>query len=242
MKSIVDVKYWSPLALVFYMCVFTTCFAAGEEPPGPKDAYIDGSDHAYYGKDQGGWRNTRRQYMGHKLYGRQGQRQILYVLDGNPKEAVKDCEQMLASKPGDLESLFNITVARCAMKDYAGAAESMTRAVEGGMPFSRFLAGPREMLIPLRNTKEFRQYADRYKIQLIHGPMLACLTDTSAKFWVRTVDEVPVQVVVSKSKDLSSPIKSTIASTSSKVDYTAVVEVKALQPDTLYYYDTKIST
>jgi len=240
MESIVNGKFWSMLALVLFACVFAACFAAGKEPPGPEDAYIDGSSHAFYGKDQGGWTKLRRQFDS-KLYGRQGQRQILHILDGHPKEAVKDCEQWLASEPNDLESLFNLTVARCKLKDYAGAAESMTRAVEGGMPFARFLAGPREMLKPLRDTDEFRRYAAWYKVQLVHGPMLGCLTDTSAKFWVRTVDEVPVQVVVSTSKDLSSPIKSTLTSTSSKVDYTAVVEVKALQPGTLYYYDVVLN-
>ncbi|MHC4636800.1 MAG: alkaline phosphatase D family protein [Planctomycetota bacterium] len=231
------------------MCVFAVCFADGKEPPGPEDAYIDGSGHAYYGKDQRGWRNIRRQFyrkpkrLGkyHELYGRRGQRQILDIIDGLPEEAVKKCEQALATEPNDLESIFILTIAQCKLKDYVGAAESMARAVEGGLPFARFLAGPREMLNPLRDTKEFRRYAARYKIQLIHGPMLGCLTDTSAKFWVRTVDEVPVQVVVSKSKDLSSPIKSTIESTSSKVDYTAVVEVKGLNPDTLYYYDVVLN-
>ncbi|MHC4572840.1 MAG: alkaline phosphatase D family protein [Planctomycetota bacterium] len=222
------------------MCVFAVCFAAGKEPPGPKDAYIDGSSHAYYGKDQGGWTRLRRQFDS-KQYGRQGQRQMLDILDRHPEEAVKKCEQVLASEPDDLESLFNLTAARCRLKDYAAAAESMTRAVEGGMPFARFLAGPRDMLKPLRDTDEFRRYANRYKVRLIHGPMLGCLTDTSAKFWVRTVDEVPVQVLVSNSKDLSSPIKSTLTSTSSKVDYTAVVEVKALQPGTLYYYDVMLN-
>jgi len=228
------------LAVVLFVCVFAVCFAADQEPPGPEDAYIDGSSHAYYGKDQGGWMDIRRQFD-HKLYGRQGQRQMLYILDGHPEEAVKDCEQVLASEPNDLESLFNLTVARCKLKDYAGAAESMTRAVEGGLPFARFLAGPREMLKPLRDTDEFRRHAARYTVQLIHGPMLGCLTDTSAKFWVRTVDEVTVQIVASTSKDLSSPIKSTTASTSSKVDYTAVVEVAGLQPDTCYYYDVMLN-
>jgi len=236
MESIVNAKYRSMLALVFFMCVFSVCFAAGKEPPGPEDAYIDGSSHAYYGKDQGGWRDTRRQFD-HKLYGRRGQRQMLDVLDGLNEEAVKRCEQVLATEPNDLESMFLLTIARCELKDYVGAVESMTKAVEGGLPFARFLAGPREMLKPLRDTKEFRLYADRFQIQLIHGPMLGCLTDTSAKYWVRTVDEVSVHVVVSKSKDFCSPIKSTIVSTSSKVDYTAVVEVEGLQPDTIYYYD-----
>ena len=240
MKSIANVKSWIMLAMVVLACVFAVCFAAGDEPPGPEDAYVDGSSHAYYGKDQGGWRNLRNQFTA-KLYGRRGQRQFLHILDGRPEDAVKDCEQLLASEPNDLESMFNLTVARCKLKDYKGAAQSMTRAVKGGMPFSRFLAGPRETLKPLRDTDEFRRYAEQYKIQLIHGPMLGCLTDTSAKFWVRTVDEVPVQVLVSTSKKLSNPIKSTLTSTSSKVDCTAVVEVKGLQSDTLYYYDVMLN-
>jgi alkaline phosphatase D len=199
----------------------------------PKDAFIGGSKHPYYGSED----KWDRRWFKNSNEARQGQQQMLDILEGRAEEAVKYCEKILASNPNNLESQFNLAVARCAMKDYAGAAESMTRAVEAGLPFERFLAGPREILKPLRETEEFRRYAARYKIQLIHGPMLGCLTDTSVKFWVRTVDEVPVQVVVSKSKDLSSPIKSTIASTCSKVDYTAIVEVKALQPDTIYYYD-----
>ena len=236
MKLIADVKYRFIIALVLVVSLPIVCFSSGKEPPGPEDAYIDGSGHAYYGKNQGGWRDTQRQFD-HKLYGRRGQRQMIDILDGNYDEAVTKCEQVLVTEPNDLESMFLLTVARCQQKDYAGAAESMTRAVEGGMPFSRFLAGPRDMLKPLWDTKEFRQYANRFKIQLIHGPIVGCVTDTSAKYWVRTVDEVSVHVVVSKSKDFCSPIKSTIASTSSKVDYTAVVEVEGLQPDTIYYYD-----
>ena len=240
MKPIVNAKSWTMLVMVVLACVFAVCFAARKEPPGAEDAYIDGSKHAYYGKNQGGWTELRRQFDS-RQYGRQGQRQMLDILDGRPEEAIKKCEHVLASEPNDLESIFNLTVARCALKDYKAAAESMTRAVEGGMSFSRFLAGPREMLKPLRDTDEFRRYATRYKLQLIHGPMLGCLTDTSAKFWVRTVDEVPVQVLVSTSKKLSNPIKSTLTSTSSKVDYTGVVEVKGLRPDTQYYYDVMLN-
>ncbi|MHC4336916.1 MAG: alkaline phosphatase D family protein [Planctomycetota bacterium] len=235
-----NVKSWSMLVLVVLACVFAACFAAEKEPPGPEDAYIDGSSHPYYGKDQGGWTRLRRQFDS-KQYGRQGQRQMLDILDGRPEEAVRKCQQVLASEPNDLESLFNLTVARCTLKDYKGAAESMKKAIEAGLPFERFLAGPREIFKPLRKTKQFRKCAAQYNIQLIHGPMLGCLTDTSAKFWVRTVDEVPVQVVVSTSKGLSNPIKSTRATTNSKVDYTAVVEVKGLKPDTVYYYDVMLN-
>jgi alkaline phosphatase D len=208
---------------------------ADEREYAPPDAFIDGSSHPYYGS-LNPW--NRRFFSEHlHLYGRRGQRQMLDILEGRVDDAVKYCTEVLESSPKETESLFTLTVARCVQQDYAGAEKMMTMAVEGGLPFERFLAGPREMLGPLRRTEQFRKYVDKYKPQLIHGPMLGCLTHTSAKFWVRTVDEVPVQVVVSTSKDLSNPIESTKAPTSSKVDYTVVAQVKGLQPDTLYYYN-----
>jgi alkaline phosphatase D len=234
------------VAFVIVVGFFSQCQAREPRPVGdrrgeyaPKDAFVGSSGHPYYGS-LSQW-NLR--FFGYgdrgdlRLYGRRGQRQMLDIFEGRVDDAVKYCEELLASEPKDAESLFTLTVARCAYKDYAAAAESMKKAVEAGLPFGRFLAGPRQIFEPLRQTEQFRKYADRYNIQLIHGPLLGCLTDTSARFWVRTVDQVPVQVVVSASKDLSNPIRSTTASTSSKIDYTAVVGVTGLQPDTLYYYD-----
>ena len=227
----------SALAILFCLSASAQGLAADKEPPPPEDGILAGASHAYYGKDQGGWVDLRKQFRDLRLYGRRGQRQILHILDGRYEEAVSDCESYLASEPNDLESLFNLTVARVQLKDYAGAVESMLTALEGGLPWTRFLAGPRELLEPLRNTEEFRRYAAQSGLQLIHGPMLGSMTDTSVRVWVRTVDEVPVRVLVSPSKDLSNLIASTRASTSSEVDYTAVVEVEGLQPDTVYYYD-----
>ena len=182
---------------------------AREGENAPKDAFVSGSRHPYYGS-AGSW-NLRFFGSGGnrediRLYGRRGQQQMLDILQGRIEDAVNYCEQLLASDPNDTESLFTLTVARCIQKDYAGAAEAMKKAVEAGLTFERFLAGPRQILKPLRQTDEFRRYAALYNIQLIHGPLLGCLTDTSAKFWVRTVDEVPVQVLVSTSKNFSNPI------------------------------------
>ena len=215
--------------------------ASADEPPPPADGVLEGFRHAYYGKDQGGWVDLRRQFRSLQLYGRRGQAQLIDILDGRFADAVKKCEKDLASTPGDLEALFNLAVARSHLKDAAGAAEAMTQAVEGGMPFTRFLAGPRKTLEHLRDTDAFRRYVERHKLQLIHGPMLGCLTDESARFWVRTVDEVPVQILVSESEDLTNPILSTTESTDSKRDNTAVVEVRGLQPNTLYYYGLTLS-
>ena len=230
----------SVLAVLSCLCASAQILAVDNEPPPPEDGIVAGASHAYYGKDQGGWVDLRKQFA-HELYGRRGQRQILHILDGKYEEAINDCEKYLASEPNDLESLFNLTVARCQLKDSTGAARTMTTALERGLPFTRFLAGPRGLLDPLRNTEEFRRFAAQSELQLIHGPMLGSMTETSVRFWVRTVDEVSVRVLVSPSQDLSNPIQSTRASTSSEVDYTTVVEVEGLQPDTLYYYDLTLS-
>jgi len=222
---------------------FCVCITGGpnlvhavEREYAPPDAFVDGSSHPYYGS-LNPW--NRRFFSEHlHLYGRRGQRQMLDILEGRIDDAVKYCLEVLERDPdNNVESLFTLTVARCAQRDYAAAVKMMETSLEKGIPFERFLAGPREILEPLRKTEHFKRLQAKYNIQLIHGPMLGCLTDTSASFWVRTFEEVPVQVVVSTSKDLSNPIKSTRATTSSECDYTAAVRAKGLQPDTLYYYD-----
>jgi len=198
---------------------------------------LDGARHAYYGKDQGGWVDLRRQFRSVNLYGRRGQGQLLDVLDGNFAAAQKKCEEELSRNPDDLESLFNLAVARAHLKDTDGAVNAMTQAIEGGLPFDRFLAGPRRTLEPLRKTEAFQTYAARYDLQLLHGPMLGCLTDESVKIWVRTLDEVSVRVVANSPVAFALPVLSTTSSTSSKADYTAIVEIDGLKPDTSYSYE-----
>jgi len=114
-------------------------------------------------------------------------------------------------------------------------------AIDAGLPFGRFLAGPRELLRPLTESAEFRELSEKHRIEFLHGPLLGCVTDSSAQFWVRTVTEVPVQVFVSESEQMESPIKSTVASTSRDRDFTSVVAVRGLKPDTKYHYELSLA-
>ena len=235
-----DVTAHSVIAFVVIACVFAGFAEAQRGEFAPEDAFVAGSSHPFYGSENP-W--DRRFFTEHirNIYGRRGQRQMLDIIEGRAEDTVKYCQRLLASEPDDLESLFNLTVARSTLGDYTGAMESMNQAVEAGLPFSRFLAGPRDLLKPLHKTAAFREYAAKHKVQLIHGPMLGCLTDTTAKFWVRTADEVSVQVVAGTSRNLYKPTKSKLTSTCSERDYTAVVEVEGLRPDTLYYYDAVLN-
>jgi len=173
---------------------------------------------------------------------RTGQQQIQAAIDGNPQKTVEACERFLESDPKHLESLYNLTVAWTQLNDSEKAMVCARRAVDAGLPLERFLAGPRRLLGPLVETPEFARFAAERPIELLHGPMLGCVTDRSAKFWVRTATEVPVQVVVSKSEALASPISSATVFTDAKADFTAVAEVERLEPNTSYYYNVLIKS
>jgi len=77
-------------------------------------------------------------------------------------------------------------------------------------------------------------------VQLLHGPLLGCVTDNSARFWVRTLDEVPVQAGCGHRPDHANPIRSDVRTTRAGDDYTAIVEVRGLQPATTYHYDVLV--
>ncbi len=168
---------------------------------------------------------------------RTGQNQIIPIIDGKLEKAVQICHNCLEAEPNHLESLYNLTVAYCQLKEHEKALATMRRAIQAGLPPGRFIAGPRDLLAPLAETEEFQQFAAEHADRLLHGPMLGCVTDRGAKFWVRTAEEASIQVLLSTSKDLIRPLKSSTVFTEAQRDYTAVAEVERLRPDTTYYYD-----
>jgi len=123
---------------------------------------------------------------------------ISQIVDGKHDSAIKKSENYLKKHPGDLESLYVLAVAYTQKKDIGKAVSYVKQAVDEGLPFGRFLAGPRSLLKPLTDSAEFKALAKKHATELVHGLMLGCLTDSSAKFWVRTANEVLVQVFVSK--------------------------------------------
>jgi alkaline phosphatase D len=172
---------------------------------------------------------------------RHGQPAMIEILEGRYKEAAQYCRSLLEADPNDLEALFNLSLAQGLIGDQSEALNSMRKAIEGGLPFGRYLVGPRKLIKPLAETSQFKEYAFKYDSQLLHGPMIGCVTDRSAKFWVRTLNEVGFQVLVSESKNFARPAQSTVVTTSRVNDYTAVVEVRGLKPATQYYYNVVLA-
>ena len=201
---------------------------------GPDEAFLEGSQYPYFGAETP-W--NLRFFTEHTAVKRNGQRQMLHIVQGEPEEAVRDALGLLEDDPSDQESLFNLAVARTQLGQLGRAMEAARRAVEAGLPAERFLAGPRDLLEPLLEHPPFSQEFAQRNLKLLHGPMVGSVTANSARFWVRTADESEVQIVAGAREPFSPDVRSKYGRTRRDSDYAAVVELQDLQPDTAYRYD-----
>jgi alkaline phosphatase D len=229
------------LSLFLIQCAQET--ELGKETLGefaPPEAYEEGSKHPYFGSENE-W--NRRFFYEHnkRFYKRRGQRQMLDIVEGRYQEAADYCRELIESDSSDLESLFNLAVAQANLGNLEAANITVKRAVDAGLPFTRFLAGPRDILKPLTSSAGFKKIAVDYDISLLHGPMLGRLTDNSATFWVRTLQEMDVQILAGESVKMIDPVKSKSIKSKKQNDYTALIDINGLKPSTAYYYDVVIN-
>ncbi len=173
-------------------------------------------------------------------YKKQNRDAISNIVDGDIEAAVQHFTEYLSQHPADLESMYGLTVAYTQKGQIEKAMQYVKQAVDNGLPFGRFLTGPRDLLQPLYDHPEFQEFAKDHSIEWLHGPLVGCVRPRSAKFWVRTVHEVPVQVIVSDNRSMLSPIVSEPVTTKSERDFTAIASVNGLQPNTEYFYEIAI--
>ncbi len=203
---------------------------------GPSDAYEGDSPHPYYGSENEWSRRMFAERAANLYYKRRGQRQLLEILDGNPERAIELADARLAEDRADAESWFIKTVAMTQLNQIAEAGQAMSAALDAGMPFSRFLAGPRELLAPLAATEDFAARAALPKNAIIHGPMLGAVTDTSARVWIRTAVETPFEVVATADGERHTAS----GATSADRDFTGTATLEGLSPGTTYSYQVLV--
>jgi len=164
-------------------------------------------------------------YMFHHLEAGEIDELIDYLSKRSPKN------------PPDLEPFFGLAAAYAKKGDIKTAMIYVTKAVNAGMPVERFLVGPRNVLSSLTNSAEFKLFLKKHPAgELLHGPMVGAVTHQTARFWIRTLNQAPFNVLLSTSKNMTSPIKSGTARTLSKEDFTGTLDVGGLKPNTRYYY------
>lgn len=207
----------------------------------PDDAYENGSEFAYYGSENE-W--TRRQFSeagADRLYKRRGQRQLLEILDGNLKRALDLTEIRLKEDPSDAESYFIQSIVYSQINNIPLAVNAMNKAIENGMSFSRFMAGPRDLLSPLYKTEAFKALHKKYGTNLIHGPMLGQVTDKKASFWVRTLEDDQIEIQCFEYDKPNAMISSSKVTNTKDADYTQTIEVNGLKSNTKYTYKVLVN-
>jgi len=98
-------------------------------------------------------------------------------------------------------------------------------------------ADPDASLATVCDNAELKAQIAKHKIKLFGGPMVGCVTDTSAKFWVRTPKEANVEISIAKACESSGGGGPKAVKTSKASDLTAIVEVTGLKANTEYEYD-----
>jgi len=160
---------------------------------------------------------------------------------GQVDQAIENIQHIRNEQPDSLEALFCLAVAYAQQQDFEQALHYVHQALAAGLPIERFLVGPRDLVRPLLQNPDFQKMIVNKPVKLIHGPLLGNVTDSSASFWVRTTEEIPVRIIVSETAEMTAPIQSPIVSTSEQRDFTAVLPVLGLQSDQLCFYQIQIA-
>jgi alkaline phosphatase D len=174
--------------------------------------------------------------LGAEQYKKMGRDAISSLVDGKADATIRKTADYLREHPDDVESLYILAVAHARRGQVDQALSYVRRAVAGGLPLARFQAGPRDLLANVTESAEFKQLIERHGRVLLHGPMVGDVTDRQASFWVRTAGEVPVRVNVFEPGQTGRAIRTTTGRTRRETDFTAVLDVGELSPDTLYEY------
>lgn len=200
----------------------------------PPDAFEEDSNYAYYGSENEWNRRMFSENATSKYYKRQGQRQMLEILEGRLDTAIAICKHTLEIQPNDLESYFNLSIAYAQKNMIDSSLQYIRLALNYGLPFGRFLAGPRDLLEPVYQTEYFKELIRKNDLKILHGPMTGAVTVNSVKIWLRTVDESNVEIQV---YDINEEFVGSFTSkTKASNDYTTEVRINKLQPDTKYNY------
>ncbi len=174
-------------------------------------------------------------------YKKQNRDQVTAIVKGDFESALKYSKDYLAKYPDDLEAYYIQSLAYTQINKIDMAMKSLRKALSLGMPFGRFLAGPRNLFQKLYDSEEFQILTQKQNVLMIHGPVLGAVKATSARFWLRTAIESEVRIYILDEKRQEERIVSNLMVTRKEEDYTCKVDVEGLAPNTRYLYQVEIN-
>ncbi len=159
--------------------------------------------------------------------------------DGAYDRALEIVEKKRRDAPKDSEWVVQRAIALAQLGRTDAAMESVRRAVSLGAPPARFVAEAQNLLRPLAKTEAFKEWASRHGEPIVHGPMLGDVTPRHAKVWVRTAGESTVTLTAEAASAKAVTAEATATEAS---DFTAVLQMEGLAPDTAYHYRVAVQS
>jgi alkaline phosphatase D len=169
-----------------------------------------------------------------KQYKRVHQDILKMIVQGKQDQAIRVLREIVSVVPRDGESRYMLAVAYAADGQFDAAVASVDKALDLGIPPSRFLGGTKTGLEPLRKMKAYQALFVNAS-PLVHGPMLGQNTGTGISIWLRTASPCEVKVTVLEQGSLDS-VSNGVDKTLAGTDCTAVVRVDGLLPNRDYEY------
>ncbi|MEC7564272.1 MAG: alkaline phosphatase D family protein [Planctomycetota bacterium] len=174
-----------------------------------------------------------------KQYKRVHQEILKIIVEGNAKKAIGLLEEILRVVPKDGESQYMLAVALASDGQDDKAIAAVKRARDLGIPESRFIGGTKTGLEDLRKLAKFQSLFPTGGARLIHGPVLGNNTGKGISIWVRTASASEVQIRVVDPDGISLAAKAS-ARSSLDTDFTCVIRVEGLTPNSNYAYSVVI--
>lgn len=169
-------------------------------------------------------------------YKKQNRNTISEIVLGKEKDAEKYFKKYLSKNPDDLESMYGLVIALSKQAKHDEALVYLKMSLEKGLSFSRYIAGPRNLLKSLYETAGYKELYTKHATPVIHGPLIGDTGNDFLSVWVRTDIEREVVLQVSESADFSNIASSGTSKSQAKDDFTAVIKASGLKPSTKYYY------
>jgi len=143
--------------------------------------------------------------------------------------------------PGDPEGYWATSLVYAAKKNVGQSLDYMRKALDAGLPASRFTAGLPPLFDALSRNAEFQAKMNTVASHLVHGPILGDITDSSVLVWMRTRGEQSVQIATRPEGALDFTLYSKKIKTDSSRECTAFVRLAGLKSSTHYEYQVIVN-
>ena len=166
---------------------------------------------------------------------------VFYLESGYYDHALRFVNEFMLHFPEDEEGYWAYSLIYAVRKDINKSFEYMKKALNGGLPLSRFTVGLSPLFDPLTESQIFQYFIKEREHLLVHGPVLGNITDQSASFWIRTYKPATIVIKLTNQNNAGITHESEMISTQPDKENTAVITVNGLEAETAYNYKLQIN-